>query len=81
MKDKKSTKKQKIIKFLGISSVIISLVLSSMALYYVSENNDTKSGETVKLHSQEQGNCMELMVVRMEDLVFNLESILMRMES
>ena len=45
MKDKKSTKKQKIIKFLGISSVIISLVLSSMALYYVSENNDTKSGE------------------------------------
>ena len=34
MKDKKSTKKQKTIKFLGIFSVIISLVLSSMELLW-----------------------------------------------
>ena len=45
MNDKKPTKKQKIVKFLGISSVIISLVLSSMAFYYAGDNQENNSGE------------------------------------
>ena len=43
MNDKKPTKKQKIVKFLGISSVIISLVLSSMAFYYAGDNQENNS--------------------------------------
>ena len=45
MKANKSAKRQKLIKFLGISSVITSLILSSLALYYVDDNEQTKSGE------------------------------------
>ena len=44
MKETKQTKKQKIIKFLGISSVIVSLLLSSMALYYTGDIDDLESG-------------------------------------
>lgn len=41
----KPTKKQKILKFLAISSVILSLVLSSMAMYYSSDLEDLESGD------------------------------------
>ena len=44
MAESKPTKKQKIFRFLAISSVIISLVLSSMALYYTSDIDDLESG-------------------------------------
>ena len=44
MAESKPTKKQKILKFLAISSVIISLVLSSIALYYTSDIGDLESG-------------------------------------
>ncbi len=44
MKEKKQTKKQKIVKFLGISSVIVSLLLSSMALYYTGDIENLESG-------------------------------------
>ncbi|MGB1491142.1 MAG: collagen-like triple helix repeat-containing protein [Candidatus Poseidoniaceae archaeon] len=44
MAENKPTRKQKILKFLGISSVIISLVLSSIALYYTSDIGNLESG-------------------------------------
>ena len=44
MAESKPTKKQKILKFLSISTVIISLVLSSIALYYTSDIDDLESG-------------------------------------
>lgn len=44
MAESKPTKKQKILKFLSISAVIISLVLSSIAFYYTSDIGDLESG-------------------------------------
>ena len=44
MAESKPTRKQKILKFLAISSVIISLVMSSMALYYTSNIGSLESG-------------------------------------
>ena len=44
MAESKPTKKQKILKFLAISSVVISLVLSSIALYYTSDIGNLESG-------------------------------------
>ena len=44
MAESKPTKKQKILKFLAISSVIISLVLSSIALYYTTDIGNLDSG-------------------------------------
>ena len=44
MAESKPTKKQKFLKFLGISTVILSLVLSSLALYYTSGIEDLESG-------------------------------------
>ena len=45
MKDKKANRRQKILKFLAISSIITSLVLSSIALHYTSDLDELKSGE------------------------------------
>ena len=44
MKNEKGKRKQKIMKFLGISSIIISLVLSSIALHNSSNLDELKSG-------------------------------------
>ena len=44
MKDEKPKRKQKIMKFLAISSIVISLVLSSFALYNSNQLDDLKSG-------------------------------------
>ena len=44
MAESKPTKKQKFLKFLGISTVILSLVLSILALYYTSGIEDLESG-------------------------------------
>ena len=44
MKDEKPKRKQKIMKFLAISSIVISLVLSSFALYNSNELDDLKPG-------------------------------------
>ncbi|MEC8788870.1 MAG: hypothetical protein VXX17_02260, partial [Candidatus Thermoplasmatota archaeon] len=44
MAESKPTKKQKILKFLAISSVIISLVMSSMALHYAMDIDELESG-------------------------------------
>lgn len=45
MKDKKPSKKQRIKKFIAISSIVISLVLSSIALYNTNELDELKSGK------------------------------------
>ena len=45
MKGEKSKRKQKIMKFLAISSIITSLVLSSIALHNSSDLDDLKSGD------------------------------------
>ena len=44
MKDDKTKRKQKIMKFLAISSIVISLVLSSIALHNSSDLDELKSG-------------------------------------
>ena len=44
MTDEKPKRKQKIMKFLAISSIVISLVLSSFALYNSNELDDLKPG-------------------------------------
>ena len=44
MKDNKTKRKQKIMKFLAISSIVISLVLSSIALHNSSDLDELKSG-------------------------------------
>ena len=45
MAESKPTKKQKFLKFLAISSVIISLLLSSMALHYATGLDELESGD------------------------------------
>ena len=45
MKGEKSKRRQKIMKFLAISSIITSLVLSSIALHNSSDLDDLKSGD------------------------------------
>ena len=45
MKGEKGKRKQKIMKFLAISSIIISLVLSSIALHNSSDLDELKSGD------------------------------------
>ena len=45
MKGEKGKRKQKIMKFLAISSIITSLVLSSIALHNSSELDELKSGD------------------------------------
>ena len=44
MTGSKPTKKQKILKVLGISSVVLSLILSSMALHYAGDYEELESG-------------------------------------
>ena len=44
MKGEKGKRREKLIKFLAISSVIISLVLSSIALHNSSDLDELKSG-------------------------------------
>ena len=44
MKDDKTKRKQKIMKFLAISSIVVSLVLSSIALHNSSDLDELKSG-------------------------------------
>ena len=44
MKENKPSKKQKIKKFLAVSSIVTSLILSSLALYYTSDLDELKSG-------------------------------------
>ena len=45
MKGEKGKRKQKIMKFLAISSIIISLVLSSIALHNSSDLDELMSGD------------------------------------
>ena len=45
MKGEKGKRKQKIMKFLAISSIITSLVLSSIALHNSSDLDELKSGD------------------------------------
>ena len=45
MKGEKGKRKQKIMKYLAISSIITSLVLSSIALHNSSELDELKSGD------------------------------------
>ena len=59
MKDEKPKRKQKIMKFLAISSIVISLVLSSFALYNSNQLDDLKSkNEIVDIFIPEKkSNC------------------------
>ena len=45
MKGEKSKRRQKIMKFLAISSIITSLVLSSIALHISTDLDELKSGD------------------------------------
>ena len=69
LKGEKSKRRQKIMKFLAISSIITSLVLSSIALHISTDLDELKSVMMVRLRCRESVTCMALMAVKMEDLV------------
>jgi len=45
MKDKQPSKKKRFVKILGVFSIILALVMSSISLYNTMEISDLKSGE------------------------------------